>query len=224
MQPKEGTKAKYRVVCSPPPFGFPQSSLSSLSPFVCELCWKLNLYLPSPLGSSLTATGTGCPWRGSRKGGVGGSGGAREEIVTSEKERGFDIEGGAIGFRLGRMRGVGQRGLFVQVQGVGFGFGVRVHIELLRGRAKGVKEGGRTVASAASGSGRPWRHRLGAGGHGTHTREGCSGVDLMVRKGVGRAGGGTGGGRGIGVRWGKPLLFRGGIYVTGVRPVGGGII
>lgn len=90
--------------------------------------------------------------------------------MTSEKERGFDIEGGAVGVRLGRMRGVGQRGLFVQVQGVGFGFGVRVDIELLGGRAKGVKEGGGTVASAASESGWPRRHRLRAGGHGTHTR------------------------------------------------------
>lgn len=90
--------------------------------------------------------------------------------MTGEKERGFDIKGGAVGFRLGRMQAVGQRGLFVQVQGVGFGFGVRVNVELLRGRAKGVKEGGRTVASAASGSGWPRRHRLRAGGHGTHTR------------------------------------------------------
>lgn len=90
--------------------------------------------------------------------------------MTSEKERGFYIEGGAVGFRLGRMRGIGQRGLFVQVQGAGFGFGVRVDIELLRGRAKGVKEGGRTVASAATGNGWPRRHRLRAGGHGTHTR------------------------------------------------------
>lgn len=90
--------------------------------------------------------------------------------MTSEEERGFDVEGGAVAFRLGRMRGVGQRGLFVQVQGVGFGFGVRVGIELLRGRAKGVKEGGRTVASAANGSGWPRRHRLRAGGHGTHAR------------------------------------------------------
>lgn len=90
--------------------------------------------------------------------------------MTSEEERGFDIEGGAVGVGQGRMRGVGHRGLSLQVQGVGFGFRVRVDIELLRGRAEGVKEGGRAVASAASGSGRPRGHRLGAGGHGTHTR------------------------------------------------------
>lgn len=90
--------------------------------------------------------------------------------MTSEKERRFDIEGGTVGFRLGHMRGLSQRSLFVQVQGVGFGFGVGVDVELLRGGAEGVKEGGRTVASAASGNGRPRRHRLRAGGHGTHTR------------------------------------------------------
>lgn len=90
--------------------------------------------------------------------------------MTGEKERRFDIEGGAVGVRLGRMRGVGHRGLFVQVQGAGFGFGVRVDIELLGGRAEGVKEGGRTVASAANGSGWPRGHRFRAGGHGTHTR------------------------------------------------------
>lgn len=90
--------------------------------------------------------------------------------MTSEKERGFDIEGGAVGVGQGRMRGVGQRGLFVQVQGVGFGFRVGVDVELLGGGAEGVEEGGRTVASAARGPGRPRRHRLGAGGHGTRAR------------------------------------------------------
>lgn len=90
--------------------------------------------------------------------------------MTGEKERGFDIEGGAVGVGQGRMRGVGQRGLFVQVQGAGFGFRVGVDVELLRGGAEGVEEGGRTVASAASGCGRPRRHRLGAGDHGTRAR------------------------------------------------------
>lgn len=146
--------------------------------------------------------------------------------MTGEEERGFDIEGGAVGVGLGRMRGVGQRGLFVQVQRAGFGFGVGVgvDVERLRGGAKGVKEGGRTVAGAASGGVWPRRHRLGAGGHGTRSRRRRSGVDLRVRKRVGRAGGGTGGGRGIRVRRGGPLLLRGGTYVTGVRPAGGGIV
>lgn len=102
--------------------------------------------------------------------------------MTSEKEWGFDIEGGAIGFGQGRMRGVGQRGLFVQVQGVGLGFRVGVDIKLLRGGAEGVKEGGWTVASAASRSGRSRRRRLRAGGHGTGTCRSCSGVEVMVGK------------------------------------------
>ncbi len=94
---------------------------------MCDLCRKYEhefssvLYLPSQLGSSLPVTGTGCPWRGSRKGGVGGFGRAQEQIVTSKNERGFDVKGGAIHFRQGRMRSIGQGGLFREVQGVGFG-------------------------------------------------------------------------------------------------------
>lgn len=82
---------------------------------------RVFLYLPSQLGSSLPATGTGCPWRGSREGGVGGFGGAQEQIVASQNERGFDVKGGAIRFGQGRMRSVGQGGLFGEVQGAGFG-------------------------------------------------------------------------------------------------------
>lgn len=107
------------------------------------------LYLPSQLGSSLSATGTGCPWRGSREGGVGGLGGAKEKILTSKNERGFDVKGGAIRFGRGRMRHVGQGRLFWQVQGIGFGVGVDV--KRLGGRAEGVGERGRAVATVAGG-------------------------------------------------------------------------
>lgn len=157
------------------------------------MCWKSSRvpYLPSQLGSSLPATGTGCPWRGSREGGVGGFGGAQEEVVTSKNERGFDIEGGAVRFGQGRMRSVGlQGGLLGQAQGAGFGVGVDV--KLLKGRAKGVEEWGRAEASAAGGRRWAGRHGFGTGSDGTHTRR-CSGVEMVVRKRVGRAGGGRGG-------------------------------
>lgn len=140
--------------------------------------------------------------------------------MTSKNERGFDIKGGAVRFGQGRMRSVGQGGLFGQVQGVGFGVGVDV--KLLRRRAKGVGERGRAVASAAGRGGRAGRHGLGTGSDGTHTRR-CAGVVMVVRERVGRAGGGGRGG-GRGVRGGQPLLLRGGVGVTGVRPIGGGII
>lgn len=68
----KGTKTENMAA----PLGAYRPSLLSLSlrdllSFVCELCWKYEyessrgLYLPSQLGSSLPATGTGCPWRGS---------------------------------------------------------------------------------------------------------------------------------------------------------------
>lgn len=110
--------------------------------------------------------------------------------MTSKNERGFDIEGGAVRFGQGRMRSVGQGGLLGQVQGAGFGVGVDV--KLLRGRAKGVGEWGRAVASAAGGRGWAGRHGFGTGSDGTHTQR-CSGVEMVVRKRMGRAGGGGGG-------------------------------
>lgn len=109
--------------------------------------------------------------------------------MTSKNERGFDVKGGAIRFGQGRMRSVGQGGLFGQVQGVGFGVGVDV--KLLRGRAKGVGEWGWAVASEAGGRGRAGRHGLGTRSDGTHTRR-CSGVEMVVRERVGRARGGGG--------------------------------
>lgn len=190
---------------------------------MCELCTnELNrgLYLPSQLGSSLSATGTGCPWRGSREGSVGGFGGAQEQIVTSKNEWGFDVKGGAIRFGQGCMRSIRQGGLFGKVQGAGFGVGV--YVKLLRGRAEGVREWGWAVARAAGRGGRARRYGLGAWGDGTHTRR-CSGVEVVVRERVGRARGG-GGRRGRRVRGRRPLLLRGGVGVTGVRPIGGCII
>lgn len=109
--------------------------------------------------------------------------------MTSKNERGFDVKGGAVGFGKGRMRSVGQGGLFRQVQGAGFGVGVDV--KLLRGGAEGVGERGRAVASAAGRRGRAGRHGFGTGSDGTHTRR-CSGVEMVVRERVGRARGGGG--------------------------------
>lgn len=141
--------------------------------------------------------------------------------MASKNERGFDIKGGAVWFRRGRMRSVGQGGLFGQVQGAGFGVGVDV--KLLRGRTKGGGERGRAVAGAAGRGGRTRRHGLGGGSDGTHTRW-CSGVEMVVRERVrGRGRGGRRGGR-RGVRGGQPLLLGGGVGITGVRPIGGGVI
>lgn len=141
--------------------------------------------------------------------------------MTSENERGFDVQGGAICVRRGRMRRVGQGGLFGQVQGAGFGVGVDV--ELLRGGAEGVEEGRRAVTRAAGGRGRAGRYRLRTGSDRTLNR-GCSGVEMVVRECVGGARGGGGGRRGKGVRGGQPLLLRGGVGITRVRPIGGRII
>lgn len=118
------------------------------------------------------------------------------------------------------MRSVGQGGLFGQVQGAGFGVGVDVKLQ--GGRAEGVGERGWAVAGAAGGRGRAGGHGFGSGSDGTHSRR-CSGVKMVVRERVGRArgGGGRGGRR---VRGRRPLLLRGGVGVTGVRPIGGCII
>lgn len=197
------------------------------SPYLCVICVSGSglsraLYLPRQLGSSLPATGTGCPWRWSRERGAGGFRGAKEEIVTSENERGFDVKGGAIRFGRGPMRSNRRGGRFGQMQGVRFGVGVDV--KLLRGWAQGVKERGWAVPSAAGWRGRARGHRFGAGGNGTHTRR-CSGAEMVVRERVGRARrGGRGGRRGRGVRGRRPLLLWGGVGVTGVRPIGGCIV
>lgn len=179
------------------------------------------LCLPLQLGSFLPATGTGCPWRGSRKRGVGCFGGAKEQIVTGQNERGFDIKGGTVCFGWGRMRSVGQGGLFGQVQGVRFGVGVDV--KLLRGRAQGVREWGWAVGRETWGRGRARGHGFGGGSDGAHTRR-CTGVERVVRERVGRARGGRRGGGRRWVRGRRSLLLGGGIDVTGIRPIGGRII
>lgn len=140
--------------------------------------------------------------------------------MTGENQRGFDIEGGAVGVGGERMRSVGQGGLLGEVQGVGFGVGVDV--KLLGGRAEGVRQRGRAVAGAAGRGGRAGGDGLGAGSDGTRDR-GRSGVEVVVGERVGGAEKGRGGGGG-GVRGGRPLLLGGGIDVTGVRPIGRGVV
>lgn len=89
--------------------------------------------------------------------------------MTSENERGFDIEDGTIRFRRGHMRRIGQGGLLVEVQVVWLGFGVGVDVKLLRGGAEGVGKQGRAVASAAEGTVRTQGCRVGARGGGVCT-------------------------------------------------------
>lgn len=138
--------------------------------------------------------------------------------MTGQNQRGFDIEGGAVGVGGGRMRSVGQGGLLGEVQGVGFGVGVDV--KLLRGRTEGVRQRGRAVAGAAGWGGGTRGDRLWARGNRTRDR-GSSGVEVVVGE---RVGGAEGGGEGGGVRGRRPLLLGGGIDVTGVGPIGQGVV
>lgn len=134
------------------------------------------LHLPLRLGSSLTVTGTGCPWRGSREGGVGRFGGTWEQVVAGKNERRFDVKGGAVWFRLGHMRSIGQGGPFGQVQRAGVGVGVDV--KQLGGRAGGVGERRWAVPTEAGWGRRARGHGFGGGSGGTHTLR-CSGVEVM---------------------------------------------
>lgn len=137
--------------------------------------------------------------------------------MTGQDQRGFDIEGGAVGVGGGRMQSVGQGGLLGKVQGVGFGVGVDV--KLLRGRTEGVRQRGRAVAGEAWWRGGAGGHGLGARGDGTRDRGG-SGAEVVERVGGAEGGGGEGGEGGGRVRGRRPLLLGGGIDVTGVRPIG----
>lgn len=139
--------------------------------------------------------------------------------MTGQNQRGFDIEGGAVGVGGGRMRSVGQGGLLGEVQGVGFGVGV--DIKLLWGRTEGVRQWGRAVAGAAGRGGGARGDGFRAGGDGTRDRGG-SGVEVVVGERVGGAEGEGGGGGGV--RGRRPLLLGGGIDVTGVGPIGRGVV
>lgn len=129
--------------------------------------------------------------------------------MAGKNERGFDVKGGAVWFRLGHMRSVGQGGPFGRVQRAGVEVGVDV--KQLGGRAGGVGERGRAVPREVGWGGRARGHGFRGGSGGTHTLR-CSGVEV-VRERVGRARGGGRGGR-RGVRRGRPFLLWGGIDVA----------